>query len=68
MTSFALYLLFNVPFVIEKDMLREIIDLDPRDRCPAVEILVYLSDLRMIGDHVSVTVETLFHGRDPGKG
>ena len=30
-TSFALYLLFDVPLMIEKNMLREIIDFDPGD-------------------------------------
>ena len=67
-TSFALYLLFDVPFVIEKDMLREIIDFDPGDRCLTVEVFVLLLDFRMIGDHISMTKEALFHGRDTGKG
>jgi hypothetical protein len=67
-TSLALYLLFDVSFVIEKDMLREIIDFDPRDRCPAVEVLVLLLDFRMIGDHISMTEEALFHGRHTRKG
>jgi hypothetical protein len=68
MTRLALYLLFDVPFVIEKDMLREISNFDPRDRCPAVEVLVLLPDFRMIGDHISMTVEALLHGRHTRKG
>ena len=67
MTSLALNLLLDVPFVIEKDMLREIVDFDPRDRCPTVEVLVLLLDFRMIGDHISMTIEALFHGRDTRK-
>ena len=67
-TSLTLDLLFDVPFVIEKDMLREIIDFDPGDRCLTVEVFVLLLDFRMIGDHISMTKEALFHGRDTRKG
>jgi hypothetical protein len=67
MARLALYLLFDVPFVIEKDMLREISDFDPRDRCPAIEVLVLLLDFRMIGDHIPMTVEALFYGRHTRK-
>jgi hypothetical protein len=67
-TSLAFNLLFDMPFVIEKDMLGEIIDFDPGDRCPAVEVLVFLPDFRVIWYHISMTIEALFHGRDPRKG
>lgn len=66
-TSLALDLLFDVPLVIEKDMLREIIDFDPGDRYSVVEILVLFPDFRMIGDNIAMTVETLFHGGDTRK-
>ena len=68
MTNLALYRFFNVPFVIEKNMFREIIDFEPRDRCPAVEVLVFLPDFRVIGDHILMTVEALLHRRNPRKG
>ena len=67
MTGLALYRRFNVPFVIEKNMFRQIIDFDPRDRCPIVEVFVLLPDFRMIGDHISMTIEALFHRRDTRK-
>ena len=60
-------LLFDMPLVIEKNMFRQIIDLSPRQRGPGIEIPVYLLNLRMIGDDVFMTVETLFHRRYPRK-
>ena len=66
-TSLAPYLLFDVSFMIEKDMLREIIDFDPRNRCSIVEVFVLLLDFRMVGDHISMTEKAFFHGRHTGK-
>jgi hypothetical protein len=65
MTLFAKDFLFDVPFVVEKDMLRQIIHLDPGGRCLGVEIMVLFLDLRVIGNDVFVAVEAFFHSRDP---
>jgi hypothetical protein len=68
MTLFAHDLLLDVPFVVEKDVLRQIVDLDPRCRRLGIEIVVFLSYLRVTGDNVLVTIETFFHRRDPREG
>jgi hypothetical protein len=64
-TLFAHDLLFDVPFVVEKDVLREIVDLDPRCRRLGIEIVVFLFYLRVIGNDVLVTVQAFFHRRYP---
>jgi hypothetical protein len=68
MTLFTKDLLLDVPLVVEKDMLRQIIDLDPRCRGLAVEVAVLFLDLRVISNNVLVTVQALLHGRDPREG
>jgi hypothetical protein len=67
-TLFAKDFLFDVSFVVEKDMLRQIVHFDPGGRCLGVEIMVLFLDLRVIGNDVLVAVKTFFHSRDPGKG
>jgi hypothetical protein len=58
-------LLLDVPFMVEKDVLRKIIDLHPRRRHLAVEVAMLLFDLRMIGYNVLVTVKAFFHSGYP---
>jgi hypothetical protein len=66
-TFLAIDLFSDVPFMIEKDKLRDIIDFDPRRRCPAVIVAVLFSDFRVLWNHVAMTEEALFHGRDSRK-
>jgi hypothetical protein len=67
-TLFAHDLLLDVPLVVEKNVLREIVDLDPRCRRLGIEVPVLLFDLRVIGNNVLVTVKTFFHSGYPRVG
>ncbi len=49
--------------VIEKGMLRNVIDLHPWSGFPVIEIPVLLLDLGVFGNNVFMAVETLFHRR-----
>jgi hypothetical protein len=64
---FAKDLLLDVPFMVEKHVLRQIVHFDPGRGCLGIEIPVLLFDLRVIGDDVLVTVETFFYRGDSWK-
>jgi hypothetical protein len=66
-TLFAKDLLLDVPFMVEKHVLRQIVHFDPGRRCLGIEIPVLLLDLRVIGDDVFVAVKAFFHRRDSWK-
>jgi hypothetical protein len=53
---------FDMSLVIEKDMFRQVVDLDPGCGGSRVKIFVLLFDLGMIGDDVLMTIEALLHG------
>lgn len=62
---YALDIFFDVPLVVEQNMLRNVEDLFPRRRGLGVEIFVLLLNPRMIGNDVVMTVETFFNRRQP---
>jgi len=62
-TLFAHDLFLDVSFVVEKNVLREIIHFDPGRRIPGIEVFMLLLDLRVIGDDVLVTVKAFFYRR-----
>jgi hypothetical protein len=64
----AVDLFFDVPFMIEKNMLRQIIDFNPRGRCPVIEIFMLFPDFRMIGNDIFMTVKAFLYGWNTGKG
>ena len=66
-TLFANDLFLDVSFVVEKNVLREIIHFDPGRRIPGIEVFMLLLDLRVIGDDVLVTVKAFFYRRDAGE-
>jgi len=55
----------DVPFMVEKDMLWKVIDLDPRRGCLGIEIVMFFLYLRVISNDVFVTVKAFFHSRNP---
>jgi hypothetical protein len=67
-TFLAVDLFSDVSFMIEKNKLRDIIDFDPGSRCPGVVVSVLLPDFGVLGYHVTMTEEALFHGRDAREG
>jgi hypothetical protein len=60
-------LLLYVPLMVEQYVLRDVEHFLPWSRRFVVEVPVLLLDPRMLGDYVLVTMQTLFHRRDPGK-
>jgi hypothetical protein len=66
-TLFAHDLFLDVSFVVEKDMLREIIHFDPGRRRLAIKIPVLLLNFRMADNDVLVTVKAFLNRRDAGE-
>ena len=60
------YVLLHVAFVIEDHVFGQVVDLAPRGRGVCVVILMFLPDLRVIGDDVLVAIETLLDRWNPG--
>jgi hypothetical protein len=56
-----------MPLMVEKNMLRDIVNLDPGRGGFGIEIVVLFFDFGMIGDDVFVTVKAFFHRRDARK-
>lgn len=58
----------DVALVIEKNELRNVVNLYPRYWRLRFKIPMLLSYFRMVGNNVLVTIEALFHRRYPRKG
>ena len=61
------YFFVDMTLVVEQNVFRHVIYLDPGRRCLSVEILMFLLDLRVFFDYVVVAVQTLFHRRNARK-
>jgi len=55
----------DMPLVVEKYVLRNVVDLDPWGRRLCIEIVVLLLNLGMFGDNVLMAVQTFLHWRNP---
>jgi hypothetical protein len=55
----------DMPLVVEKYVLRNVVDLDPWGRRLGIEIVVLLLNLGMFGDNVLMAVQTFLHWRNP---
>jgi hypothetical protein len=65
MALLAFDIAVDMPLMVEKNMLRHQIDLDPRRGRSGIEIPVFLFYPWMICYDIVVTMETLFHGWNP---
>jgi hypothetical protein len=63
MALLTLNVLFDVPYVSEKNMFRYIEDFFPRRRCIRIKILMFLFYPWEIGNDVIMTVEAFFNRR-----
>ena len=63
MALLTLNVLFDVPYVSEKNMFRYIEDFFPRRRGLGVKIFMFLLDPRIIGNDVIMTVKAFFNRR-----
>ena len=61
----AAHLLPDMSLVVKKHMLREVIDLSPWRGGTGIEILVLLSDLRVTGNNMFMTIQTFLHRWNP---
>ena len=57
----------NMALMVEQDVFRHVVDLDPGRWCLGVEIFMFLLDLRVLFNNIIVAVQTLFHRRDARK-
>ncbi len=56
---------FNVPLVVEENVLRHVVHLSPRRGGTGIEIIMFFQNLRMLGNNVRMTVQALFNRRYP---
>ena len=54
--------------VVEEDKVRNPVNPDPGNRLSAIKMLLFLYDLGVMGNDVLMTVEALFHRRNPRVG